>query len=92
VNRVHSSGDTADFAFVRTVGEAFVNVYPRLVAPRKDTPFDEAARERLLLKRGRFVEFNLVDDCGTKFGFQTETAPAQPGVSCSFSPASSPAQ
>ena len=71
-----SSGDAAaDFAFVRAVGEAFLEVYPQLVARRKDTPFDEAARERLLLKRGRYVEFNLVYDRGTKFGFQTDADP-----------------
>jgi len=71
-----SSGDAAaDFAFVRAVGEAFLEVYPALVARRKDTPFDEAARERLLLKRGRYVEFNLVYDRGTKFGFQTDADP-----------------
>ncbi len=71
-----ASGDAqADFAFVRAVGEAFLEVYPRLVARRRDTPFDEAARERLLLKRGRYVEFNLVYDRGTKFGFQTDADP-----------------
>ncbi|HWF98881.1 MAG TPA: oxygen-dependent coproporphyrinogen oxidase [Steroidobacteraceae bacterium] len=71
-----ASGDTeADFAFVRRVGEAFLDVYPRIVARRKDTPFDEAAREQLLVKRGRYVEFNLVYDRGTKFGFQTDADP-----------------
>src|SRR5579863_8492020 len=65
----------ADYAFVRAVGEAFVEVYPRLVARRKDTPFDADARERLLFKRGRYVEFNLVYDRGTKFGFQTDADP-----------------
>ncbi len=71
-----SSGDqNADFAFVRSVGEAFLNVYPQIVARRKDTPFDEAARDRLLLKRGRYVEFNLVYDRGTKFGFSTDADP-----------------
>ncbi len=71
-----ASGDaTADFAFVRSVGEAFLGIYPQLVARRKDTPFDEADRERLLLKRGRYVEFNLVYDRGTKFGFQTDADP-----------------
>ena len=64
-----------DFAFVRGVGEAFLEVYPRIIARRKDTPFDEAARERLLVKRGRYVEFNLVYDRGTKFGFQTDADP-----------------
>jgi coproporphyrinogen III oxidase len=71
-----ASGDVdADFAFVKAVGEAFLRVYPILVGRRKDTPFDEAARERLLIKRGRYVEFNLVYDRGTKFGFSTDADP-----------------
>jgi coproporphyrinogen III oxidase len=65
----------ADFAFVRSVGEALLEVYPRIVARRKDTPYDAAARERLLLKRGRYVEFNLVYDRGTRFGFATDADP-----------------
>jgi coproporphyrinogen III oxidase len=65
----------ADFAFVRSVGEALLAVYPRIVARRKDMPSDEAARERLLVKRGRYVEFNLVYDRGTKFGFSTDADP-----------------
>jgi len=71
-----SSGDAgADFAFVRAVGEAFLDVYPRIVGRRKDTPFDAEAREKLLFKRGRYVEFNLVYDRGTKFGFSTDADP-----------------
>ena len=71
-----ASGDLeADFAFVRSVGEAFLSVYPRIVARRQHTPFGEAERERLLLKRGRYVEFNLVYDRGTKFGFATDADP-----------------
>jgi coproporphyrinogen III oxidase len=71
-----ASGDReADFGFVRGVGEALLEVYPRIVARRKDTPFDEAARERLLYKRGRYVEFNLVYDRGTRFGFSTDADP-----------------
>ena len=67
-----SGGDRdADFAFVRSVGEAFLRVYPQIVARRKDTPYDEAAREQLLVKRGRYVEFNLVYDRGTRFGFRS---------------------
>jgi coproporphyrinogen III oxidase len=65
----------ADLAFVRSVGEALLAVYPMIVARRKDTPYDEAARERLLVKRGRYVEFNLVYDRGTKFGFSTDADP-----------------
>ena len=71
-----ASGDgQADFAFVQAVGAAFLKVYPQIVARRKDTPYDEDARERLLLKRGRYVEFNLVYDRGTKFGFSTDADP-----------------
>ncbi len=71
-----ASGDAeADFAFVRQIGEAFLEVYPTLVSRRKDTPYDEADREKLLYKRGRYVEFNLVYDRGTRFGFQTDADP-----------------
>jgi coproporphyrinogen III oxidase len=70
-----SDSRDADFAFVRGIGEAFLRVYPQIVARRKDTPYDEAARERLLHKRGRYVEFNLVYDRGTRFGFSTDADP-----------------
>lgn len=71
-----SSGDPqADLAFVRRVGAAFLSVYPRIVERRRSTPFDETARERQLVKRGRYVEFNLVYDRGTKFGFATDADP-----------------
>lgn len=70
-----SADMAADFAFVRAVGEAFLEVYPQIVARRKDTPFDDGAREKLLVKRGRYVEFNLVYDRGTKFGFSTDADP-----------------
>lgn len=65
----------ADFAFVRSVGEAFLAVYPGIVARRKETPYDEAARDKQLVKRGRYVEFNLVYDRGTRFGFSTDADP-----------------
>jgi coproporphyrinogen III oxidase len=71
-----ASGDRgADFAFVRSVGEALLAVYPRIVARRKDSAYDEVARDKLLLKRGRYVEFNLVYDRGTRFGFSTDADP-----------------
>jgi coproporphyrinogen III oxidase len=69
------AGQAADFAFVRAVGEAFLGVYPQIVRRRKDTPFDEEARDRQLVKRGRYVEFNLVYDRGTRFGFSTDADP-----------------
>jgi coproporphyrinogen III oxidase len=64
-----------DFAFVRAVGEGFLSAYPAIVARRIATPFDEAAREKLFFKRGRYVEFNLVYDRGTRFGFGTDADP-----------------
>ncbi len=71
-----TSGDTErDFRFVQSVGEAFLAAFPTIVARRKDTPFDEAAREKLFYKRGRYVEFNLVYDRGTRFGFGTDADP-----------------
>jgi coproporphyrinogen III oxidase len=70
-----ASGEGAEFAFLRSVGEAVLGVFPSIVARRKDTPYDEAARERLLVKRGRYVEFNLVYDRGTRFGFSTDADP-----------------
>lgn len=70
------SGDIAkDFAFLQSVGAAFLDAYPKIVARRKDMPFTEADRERQLIKRGRYVEFNLVYDRGTKFGFATDANP-----------------
>jgi coproporphyrinogen III oxidase len=71
-----NSGDIEkDFAFLRDVGAAFLDVIPKIVARRKDTPFTEADKEKQLIKRGRYVEFNLVYDRGTKFGFATDANP-----------------
>lgn len=71
-----ASGDLeADFDFVQRVGTAFLEVYPRIVERRRLTPYDEAARDRQLYKRGRYVEFNLVYDRGTRFGFATDADP-----------------
>ena len=72
---LNSGNADADFAFVSDVGEAFLKIYPRIVARRKDTPFTAEDREKLLVKRGRYVEFNLVYDRGTKFGFATDANP-----------------
>ena len=59
------------FGFVKAIGESFAPIYTALITKHKDQNFTEKEQQWQLLRRGRYVEFNLVHDRGTKFGLET---------------------
>jgi coproporphyrinogen III oxidase len=68
----HCSGDfNRDLAFIDAIGRAYLDAYLPIVERRRNTPYGEHEREFQCLRRGRYVEFNLVYDRGTLFGLQS---------------------
>ncbi|WP_265570419.1 oxygen-dependent coproporphyrinogen oxidase [Sphingomicrobium nitratireducens] len=72
-DRLDAEGDRFEphFAFTRDVGEAFLDVFPKIVRGRMDEAYDDEDVGKLLDFRGRYVEFNLLYDRGTLFGLKT---------------------
>lgn len=60
-----------NFNFTRDVGEAFLDIFPRLVRKRMDQEFSEEEKRQQKVWRGRYAEFNLIYDRGTLFGLKT---------------------
>ena len=59
------------FALVKSIGDSYLDAYLPIVQRRKDTPFGERERDFQLHRRGRYVEFNLIYDRGTRYGLQS---------------------
>ncbi|MDG1249567.1 MAG: oxygen-dependent coproporphyrinogen oxidase [Gammaproteobacteria bacterium] len=68
---LNEPGFDKSFAFTQAVGNGFMQAYEPIIQRRKDTPYSEREREFQLYRRGRYVEFNLLQDRGTLFGLQS---------------------
>ena len=67
----NDAGFDDSFAFMRSVGDSYIDAYLPIVQRRRNTPYGERERQFQLYRRGRYVEFNLVYDRGTLFGLQS---------------------
>lgn len=68
-----NSGDlNSDFDFTKAVGKTFLELYLHIIQKHMNKPWTNEQREAQLIKRGRYVEFNLLYDRGTKFGLMTD--------------------
>ena len=67
----NKDGFDMSFSFVRGLGDSFLQAYGPILERRKNTPYGEREREFQLYRRGRYAEFNLVHDRGTRYGLQS---------------------
>ena len=68
---LNEGGFDSCFEFMKSIGNHFVEAYKPIVLKRQETPYTEKQKDFQLYRRGRYVEFNLVQDRGTLFGLQS---------------------